>query len=137
VITSNKTPAFDVFTQSYWSSQQSDLDPACVFKPRTAEDVSIMILVSRVTLCPFAVKSGGHSQFAGASSIENGIAVSFEHMKEVSLASDKRTAAIGPGNDWYEAYSALEEYKVTVIGARVSSLFIHRRHTIEHDRCNK
>jgi hypothetical protein len=116
--------AYDAFTQSFWSAQQSSLDPSCIFKPSTATDVSIFVLISRITQCKFAVKGGGHAQYAGASSIQDGIAVSFEYMKEVTLSRDGKTAAVGPGNNWYEVYKKLENYNMTVIGARVSTIVL-------------
>lgn len=119
-----QTSAYDTFTQSYWSAQQSSLNPSCIFKPSTAKDVSIFVLISRITQCKFAVKGGGHAQYSGASSIQDGIAVSFEYMKEVTLSRDEKTAAVGPGNTWYEVYNELENYNMTVIGARVSIIFL-------------
>ena len=113
--------AYDVFTNSYWSVQQASLDPYCVFKPANAAEVSIALLVTRLTQCPFAVKSGGHAAFGGASSIEGGITIALEKINQVTLSPDKKTAAIGSGNTWYEVYTQLEGQNLTVIGGRVSA----------------
>jgi hypothetical protein len=91
-----------------------------VFKPTTSLQVSTTVLLSRLTQCPFAVKSGGHAAFAGGSSIEGGITVALEKMNEVTLSSDKRIAAIGPGNRWLRVYEELEKEGLAVIGGRVS-----------------
>lgn len=98
------------------------MDPYCVFKPSKALDVSTAILLSRLTQCPFAVKGGGHTAFPGASSIEGGITIALENLNEVTLSSDKRTVAVGPGNRWGAVYSKLEKDGLTVVGGRVSSL---------------
>lgn len=81
-----------------------------------------MILVSRLTQCPFAVKGGGHTAFPGASSIQNGITVTLEAMNEIALSSNKKTAFIGPGNRWGAVYSKLGEQNLAVIGGRASDV---------------
>ena len=43
-----------------------------MFEPVSSVQVSVAVLASPLTQCPFAVKSGGHAAFASASSIENG-----------------------------------------------------------------
>ncbi|KAF3049057.1 hypothetical protein E8E11_009699 [Didymella keratinophila] len=37
------------FTNSYWSAQQVDVNPYCVFKPSIAKQVSTAVLISRLT----------------------------------------------------------------------------------------
>lgn len=80
------------------------------------------MLLSRLTQCPFAVKSGGHAAFAGASNIESGITINLAKLNEVSLSSDKTVAKVGPGNVWLDVYQALEPHNVTAIGGRVSAI---------------
>ncbi|OAL37816.1 hypothetical protein AYO20_02993 [Fonsecaea nubica] len=114
--------AFDAFTSAYWSVQQESVDPSCIFKPTSATQVSIAILLSRLTQCPFAAKSGGHAAFAGASSIQGGITMSLEKINAIKLSSDKKTADVGPGNTWFTVYTTLQPADVTVIGGRVSAI---------------
>ncbi|KAF2996221.1 hypothetical protein E8E13_002600 [Curvularia kusanoi] len=121
-ILSNGSAAYDAFTSGYWSTQTADVNPYCVFKPAKALEVSTVILLSRLTQCPFAVKGGGHTGYPGASSIEGGITVSLESMNEITLSEDKKTAAIGPGNRWGAIYTKLAEQNLTVIGGRASDV---------------
>jgi FAD/FMN-containing dehydrogenase len=116
---SQGTTAYDAFTSGYWSAQQGSVDPFCVFKPTNALEVSTLVLLSRLTQCPFAVKGGGHAAFSGASSIDGGITVSMEGFKQIKVSTDKKTVDVGPGNRWVEVYSALEKYGVGVVGGRV------------------
>lgn len=119
-----QTTEHDSIAQNYSPSQQSGPDISCIFKPSTANDVSMFVLISRVTQCPFAMNSnGGDSQFLGPSSIQNAISLSFENMKGITLSGDEMTAEIGSGNTWYEVYPELEKYNATVIGAKVSAIF--------------
>ena len=114
--------AYEAFTSSYWSANQGDVDPQCIFKPSKAKDVSVVVLLSRLTQCPFAAKSGGHAAMAGASSAEGGITISFTNLKGISLSKDKKIASIEPGNTWGPVFEELSKSDVTVIGGRLSNI---------------
>jgi FAD/FMN-containing dehydrogenase len=113
---------YDAFTSNYWSSQAASVDPYCIVKPVKALEVSTVVLVSRLTQCPFAIKGGGHTAFPGASSIQGGITVSLERMINISLSGDKSVASIGPGNRWGAVYTRLAEYGLVVVGGRASDV---------------
>lgn len=123
-VESKSETAFSSFISSYWSGQQREITPQCVFKPTKALDVSTSILISRLTQCPFAVKSGGHSAVPGGSNIDGGITISFEKLSKIALSLDKKTVSFQPGHTWYDIYTALERDDVTVIGGRVASVGI-------------
>lgn len=116
------TSAYDGFTGSYWSVQQASVDPYCIFKPASAAQVSVAVLISRLSQCPFAVKSGGHAAFAGASNIEGGITIALERIDDITVSKDKKTVAIGPGNLWFDVYSTLQPIGLSVVGGRVSGI---------------
>jgi FAD/FMN-containing dehydrogenase len=105
---------------TYWSTQQSQVEPYCTFSPTSALEVSTLVLLSRWSQCPFAVKSGGHAAFPGASSIQGGITVDLVNMNQLKLSDDKKTFAVGPGNWWLDVYSYLTPYNLAVVGGRVS-----------------
>jgi FAD/FMN-containing dehydrogenase len=112
--------AYSAFVGSYWSGQQRQISPQCVFKPEKALDVSTSILLSRLTQCPFAVKSGGHSAVPGGSNIEGGITITFEKMNKTIASSDKKSVTFEPGQTWYDVYTTLEKQNLAIIGGRVS-----------------
>jgi hypothetical protein len=114
--------AYDAVINYFWSKQQQAAKPHCIFEPEKPEDVSTLVLLSRATQCPFAVRSGGHAAFAGASSIDGGITVTFEKMKKITLLEDKHFAAIEPGNLWFDIYTNLQEHNLAVVGGRVSGI---------------
>ncbi|KAJ3541237.1 hypothetical protein NM208_g4701 [Fusarium decemcellulare] len=114
--------AYDAFTDAYWSSNQADVNPYCIFKPSRSTQVSILVLLARLTQCPFAAKSGGHAAFAGASSVEGGITVSFANLKGVSLSKDKKIASIEPGNIWGPVFEELTKSDLTVVGGRLYNI---------------
>ncbi|KAF2821805.1 FAD binding domain-containing protein [Ophiobolus disseminans] len=113
---------YSAFTSSFWSSISREVRPYCIFKPSTPEAISVLVLLSRLSQCPFALKSGGHSAFAGAASIEGGITVSFENLKSIKLSDDKKTVAVQPGNVWEDVLANLSTTGVTVLGGRVGDI---------------
>ncbi|KAF3923711.1 hypothetical protein ABW20_dc0104210 [Dactylellina cionopaga] len=106
----------------YWSQQQALTKPACRLSPTSAEEVSLAVLTARVTKCQFAVKSGGHAAFAGASNIDGGLTIDLANLNEIKLLADKTLTTVGAGNVWYDVYKKLELEGVTVIGGRVSAI---------------
>lgn len=110
------------YTESYWSDAQQEVNPSCVFKPSQAADVSVAVLLARLTQCPFAARSGGHAAMEGASNIEGGVTISFENLNNISLSDDKTVASIGPGNIWGEVFETLSALDLTVIGGRLYNI---------------
>ncbi|EUC28667.1 hypothetical protein COCCADRAFT_40846 [Bipolaris zeicola 26-R-13] len=106
---------------TYWSQQPLSVKPRCTFIPTAALEVSTLVLLSRLTQCPFAVKSGGHAAFP-ASSIEGGITVDLVKMNKLVLSADNKTVAVGPGNRWKEVYDHLTPYNLAVVGGRSSTV---------------
>jgi FAD/FMN-containing dehydrogenase len=81
-----------------------------------------MVLISQLTKCPFAAKSGGHAAFTGSSNSDGGITVLLRDLNEVTLSEDRSVASIAPGNTWGDVYTALEPYGLAVVGGRVSDI---------------
>jgi FAD/FMN-containing dehydrogenase len=94
--------------------------PQCIVKPEKALDVSTTILISRLTQCPFAARSGGHSAVPGGSNIDGGITISFEKLGKMELSANKKIFSFQPGHTWYDIYTNLEKENLTIIGGRVS-----------------
>ncbi|KAN0098787.1 FAD-binding domain containing protein [Hyaloscypha variabilis] len=102
----------------YWSTQQAALTPTCRIDVSSAQEITIVLQVSKVTSCPFTVKSGGHAAFAGGSSIQDGILINLAKMNEVTLSADRKTTRVGPGNVWSDVYKVLDPLGVSVVGGR-------------------
>ncbi|KAI8626226.1 FAD-binding domain-containing protein [Xylariaceae sp. FL1651] len=131
--------AYGNFVGSYWSKQQREVSPLCIFSPQNATEVAIQVLVSRLMICPFAVRGGGHASFAGASNIGDGIVMSLNDLNEIEIMTSSTSAStaitsnaanpdpspltvvrIGAGNHWREVYRTLEQNNtnLTVVGGR-------------------
>lgn len=72
--------------------------------------------------CQFAVKSGGHGAFVGASNINGGVAIDLLNMNSVTVSADQTQASYGAGNRWIDVYSKLETMGLAVIGGRVADI---------------
>ena len=68
---------------SYWAQQESAVLPKCVVEPVDTSDVSKAVYVLSVLGkhcgfkdgCKFAIKSGGHTPFAGAANQPGGVTI--------------------------------------------------------------
>jgi FAD/FMN-containing dehydrogenase len=72
--------------------------------------------------CQFAIKSGGHGMFTGASNIDQGVTIDLLNMNQVSVNDDKTQASIGAGARWYDVYSVLQPMGISVVGGRVADI---------------
>lgn len=113
---------YDYELSRFWSLQQSQTSPACIFRPLSSQDVGSAVLISRATSCPFAAKSGGHAAFTGASNIAGGITIDFADLSEVTINEDRNTVSIGSGNTWFDVYSRLQQENLIVIGGRIAAV---------------
>ncbi|KAK3062805.1 hypothetical protein LTS18_003321, partial [Coniosporium uncinatum] len=104
-----------------WDAKQ-DLPPAYRVEPASSEDVRVLLEAVKEAQCHFAIKSGVHARFAGASNAEGGVNIDMVRLNEIRLSSDKKSVTIGAGNRWMEVYRALEAEGLTVIGGRVADV---------------
>jgi len=114
--------AYNQQEYAYWSLQQLETRPQCRVQPSIPLEVSVVVLVSEFLKCPFAVKSGGHAAFAGASNIQGGITIDLAKLNEVTVSADKTLTRVGAGNRWVDVYSQLDPQGVSVVGGRVAAI---------------
>lgn len=95
------------FRESYFSARQREVTPACVIQPSSPQDVSTAIQIINRQSCHFAVKSGGHAMFAGASNAVGGITIDLKYLNGLELSEDRSTASLGPGLRWERSTSSL------------------------------
>lgn len=103
------------------------ITPYCIAQPVSTDQVSTIIktLVAASTdgdECQFAVRSGGHTPFAGAANIEDGITIDLSALDSVIYQEDSNTTAVGPGATWDEVYLAVEALGLQVVGGRSSTV---------------
>jgi hypothetical protein len=127
------TTKYNASLSSYYTAQEEELQPSCIFTPKHAADVSrfIKIVTSDVhrnaETCgspspQFAIRSGGHAVFSGAANIEGGVTVDLRELNSVTISEDRSIAAIGSGAVWSEVYPLLVPHNLTVMGGRVAGV---------------
>ena len=123
-----KTEVVDAKSQNftnennYWSNQQAETIPACRVKPRSSKEVAVTLLIVQFLHCQFAVKSGGHAMFKGASNIDSGITIDLKNLKQVAVSADRSFTKVGAGNHWADVYSRLDPLGLSVVGGRVADI---------------
>jgi hypothetical protein len=121
VTTSDDPSAYEEIKTGYASSFNRHLNPACFVEPTCAEDVAAVVRIAKENELPFAVKSGGHTFFASASNIEDGITIDLQHLDQVTPNADQ-TVSVGTGARWGNVYETLDPLNLTVQGGRIADV---------------
>ncbi|KAH6616246.1 hypothetical protein C7974DRAFT_401462 [Boeremia exigua] len=112
-------------TSSYWSVS-AQLSPSCIVQPVSTEEVSetVKTLVTDVGCQQdqFAVRSGGHTTWAGSNNINGGVTVDLGLMNTTVLDAKTKVASIQPGSRWNQVYATLDPQGFTVAGGRAGSV---------------
>lgn len=127
LVSTPDSKAYQNSTSSYWSSQTQSVDPWCIVSPSTTLEVSktvgaINLLRIFGLQCPFAIRSGGHTPWAGAATIQNGVQIDLSALDQVKVASNHKVTSVGPGARWLDVYSKLDALSLTVAGGRVATV---------------
>ncbi|KAJ5817880.1 FAD-binding type 2 [Penicillium robsamsonii] len=119
-VTYPNSAAYKTSIDSYWA-ENVKLEPTCVVQPRTAKEVSLAVstlVASDAGSCKFAVRGGGHTTWAGASNIADGVTIDLSLMNTTTYNEKAGIASILPGSRWGAVYDTLAKYNVTVPGGR-------------------
>ncbi|KAI1758646.1 hypothetical protein GGR53DRAFT_524512 [Hypoxylon sp. FL1150] len=109
--------AYAARIESYWCNN-AKLRPACIFQPQSADEVARAVTALAKANQPFAVRSGGHSNWAGSNNIDDGVTIDLGLLNSTKYDGINQTARIGPGGKWKDVYAELEKYDRTVAGGR-------------------
>jgi FAD/FMN-containing dehydrogenase len=111
--------------ESYWSLL-THLRPNCVLQPRGTQNVSnavkALVDANDTQPCQFAIRSGGHSTWAGSNNIQDGVTIDLKHMSKTTYNANNSTASIGPAARWAEVYSTLDAQGIAVAGGRAGDV---------------
>ncbi|KAL4919866.1 FAD-binding domain-containing protein [Aspergillus aurantiobrunneus] len=122
----SNTAAYAESLASYFSLQEQNVHPACVVQPTNAQEVSTIIetmaRAHRDSGEKFAIRSHGHTLFAGAANVQAGVTIDLRAMHGVQLSEDRATVEIGSGASWQQVYDILDPLNVTVAGGRSASI---------------
>jgi len=113
----------------YQSGLLSDIAPACIVQPTTAEEVSTFVKIIK----PFALSAGGKAKvrFAivgqgqqpapGCSNIEDGITLSLNQLKGINVIEGKDNdivVQVSAGEGWGRVYAKLDPIGRSFSGGR-------------------
>ncbi|KAI9787987.1 MAG: hypothetical protein M1816_007291 [Peltula sp. TS41687] len=107
----------------YWDAA-AILSPACIFTPKSSQDVAAGLRIVSSTKTPFAVRSGGHTPIAGAANVNNGVLIAADNLTSIELGTvgSTRVAKVGTGQRWIQVYSWLANQGLTSIGGRYATV---------------
>ncbi|TKX25781.1 FAD-linked oxidoreductase-like protein 1 [Elsinoe australis] len=120
--------AFSQSVGSYWSLKNTEIHPSCIVLPSSAQEVSeaVSTLSLGATVwkdrCQFAIRGGGHTPWAGAANIEQGIVIDTSNLPAAGLSKDKKTITVSPSWTWDQVYSTLDPHNVSTLGGRVGGV---------------
>jgi FAD/FMN-containing dehydrogenase len=111
---------------SYFDIKQQGITPNCIVLPKNTKEVSIAVITlttaSLLKPCKFAIRSGGHTPYAGASNIEDGVTIDLQYISAVEYDAKNSIAKVGPGARWDDVFLTLEPLGVITTGGRSSSV---------------
>jgi hypothetical protein len=137
VTTSEKATEFKNLMNVYWDQKACEVSPACIVRPRNVWELAqaVKILKREFDIrndraketkeeleSIFAIRGGGHSAVAGASSIKGGVVIDLSLFNQVTPAEDRQSVVVGAGCKWIDVYSALEKEGLAVAGGRNSAV---------------
>jgi hypothetical protein len=102
---------------SYWCVD-ARLSPSCIVQPRNTAEVAEVLTILANANGNFAVRSGGHSQWAGGSDIHVGATIDLGLFTNVTYNPATQLASIQPGPNWGQVYTALAAEGICVTGGR-------------------
>jgi FAD/FMN-containing dehydrogenase len=112
--------------ESYFAAFENEVSPTCVVFPNSAHDVSVTIKTAKVSgllgEAPIAIRSGGHTAWAGAANVQNGITIDLSNLSAIGYDETTQVAFIGAGARWGNVYGFLEKKGRAVAGGRVSKV---------------
>ncbi|KAF2136381.1 uncharacterized protein K452DRAFT_353972 [Aplosporella prunicola CBS 121167] len=113
--------------ESYFS-EIAKLRPQCLVQPVNTDEVAsivkTLVRANKTSPCHFAIRSGGHTPWAGASNIEDGVTVDLGFMNATTYSQETNLAHVQPGARCASVYSTLEKRGIAVAGGRSNTVGI-------------
>ncbi|KAK8076221.1 FAD binding domain-containing protein [Apiospora phragmitis] len=115
-------PLYSMRIDTYWSLG-ARLRSWAIVQPRTTDEVSRTVkAIVAVPGAQFAIRSGGHMWWPGASNITEGVTIDLGRMRTTTYDPATRLAAVQPGAKWNDVYPVVEKQGRMVTGGRVGDV---------------
>ncbi|KAI1080906.1 hypothetical protein F5B20DRAFT_537834 [Whalleya microplaca] len=109
--------AYAARIESYWCNN-AKLRPSCIVQPQSAKEVSQAVTALAKANQPFAVRAGGHTNWAGSNNIADGVTIDLGLLNSTRYDDTNKTAHLEPGAKWKDVYAELEKYGRSVTGGK-------------------
>ncbi|KAL8733068.1 MAG: hypothetical protein Q9181_003723 [Wetmoreana brouardii] len=119
------SPQYNETGGSYFAAFENELSPICIVRPASAAEVSAIVGIigsSSWHATPLAIKGGGHTPWAGAANIDNGVTMDLRDLTGVHVNPLTGLATIRAGERWTSVYQQLGTQGLAVAGGRVSKV---------------
>lgn len=129
------TDAFRQSTKGYWAQQEREVTQAAIIQPRNATEVARAIAFlkkeydlrslqeeNRHDEVLFAIRGGGQSPVSGSASANGGIMIDLSLFREIEVAEDEKSVAVGAGCQWIDVSRVLDGKGLGVVGGRSSGV---------------
>ncbi len=107
---------------SYWSLQESNLQPSCIITPSVPHEAAsaVQVLVSNPACehVEFAIKGRTHAPAGGFANNNGGVTIDMTGMSTVTVNDDHSLASVGAGASWLDVYAYLDPLGKSVAGGR-------------------
>ena len=114
---------YETSDRSYFAAFENELSPACIVQPQSSADVSTVIkTIASHAPGYLAIRSGGHTPWAGAANINNGVTLDLQALTGVRVNPNTGIASIASGERWSSVYQQLGSQGLAIAGGRVSKV---------------
>ncbi|KAI0189045.1 hypothetical protein F4808DRAFT_47462 [Astrocystis sublimbata] len=110
-------PLYQSSNTSYFSNT-AKLQPACIFSPTTAAQVSAAVRALSAADERFAIRSGGHAPLRNSNNIDGGVTIDLGSLDSIQYDNQTKLVTFGPGVRWKHVYLELAKYDRVVAGGR-------------------
>ncbi|KAF1833324.1 FAD-binding domain-containing protein [Decorospora gaudefroyi] len=118
--------AYEAGSASYFDVKEQVLTPSCIVQPKNAKQVALAVktltAASLVKPCKFAIRSGGHTPYAGAANIEDGVTLDLKYLSAVEYDAGTKVVNVGPAAQWNDVFDTLEPLGRMTTGGRSSTV---------------
>ncbi|KAK7932547.1 FAD-binding domain-containing protein [Apiospora marii] len=120
LVTPGTTDEYQSLNDSYLSGFESDLSPACIFLPKSKEEVAAFVRVLRpfVGDVQFAIRAAGRQPLPGCANVQDGITVDLRSLTGVEVRDG--LVQVAAGESWGAVYERLEPRGLGVTGGIVT-----------------
>lgn len=120
------TPEYAAGKTSYWAAFENEVSPSCFVQPSNAHDLASIVQFVRSSHVtghtPVAIRSGGHTAWAGSANVQEGITIDLSKLDHFAVDTHACTASIGVGLSWGDVYRRLEKQGLAIVGGRVAKV---------------